>query len=231
MPDREPKGIYHFTSPLGLSAILSAGHISLTESNLNIRNGNRGVVWLTSSPESTGHGLKFSDAIPAELDKMCIRITLPYQDRFRPWDEWSDAKGMDAGYKEILIGSADARETYRTWYVSETEISVADILKIENLLTGEALSVQDAINALPISNMPAAKFNNEIDVYIACQPMHLQVPLLNVRLAIRQALPDATEKISWQMPTYWQGRNLMHFAAHKNHLGIYPGEESIRHFV
>jgi uncharacterized protein YdhG (YjbR/CyaY superfamily) len=33
------------------------------------------------------------------------------------------------------------------------------------------------------------------------------------------------------MPTYWRGRNLIHFAAHKNHLGIYPGAEAIEHFA
>ena len=33
------------------------------------------------------------------------------------------------------------------------------------------------------------------------------------------------------MPTYWKGQNLIHFAAHKNHLGIYPGAEAIKHFA
>ena len=41
----------------------------------------------------------------------------------------------------------------------------------------------------------------------------------------------AAEKIAWGMPTYWRGRNLIHFAAHKNHLGIYPGAEAIEHFA
>lgn len=48
MSDRKPEVLYHFTSPVGLSAILHAGHIALTESNLNIREGNCGVIWLTS---------------------------------------------------------------------------------------------------------------------------------------------------------------------------------------
>ena len=26
------------------------------------------------------------------------------------------------------------------------------------------------------------------------------------------------------MPTFWQGENLIHFAAFKNHIGIYPGD-------
>ena len=48
---------------------------------------------------------------------------------------------------------------------------------------------------------------------------------------IRMALPDAMEKMSWDMPTYWEGRNLIHFAAHKYHLGIYPGAEAIAYFA
>ena len=43
--------------------------------------------------------------------------------------------------------------------------------------------------------------------------------------------PDAIEKISWQMPTYWQGENLVHFAAFKGHVGLYPGEEGVRAFA
>ena len=44
-----------------------------------------------------------------------------------------------------------------------------------------------------------------------------------MREVIKKAAPDAVEKISWNMPTYWQKENLIHFAAHKNHLGIHPG--------
>ena len=33
------------------------------------------------------------------------------------------------------------------------------------------------------------------------------------------------------MPTYWKGRNLIHFAASKNHLGLYPGDEAVAHFA
>jgi uncharacterized protein YdhG (YjbR/CyaY superfamily) len=33
------------------------------------------------------------------------------------------------------------------------------------------------------------------------------------------------------MPTYWQGRNLIHFAANKHHIGLYPGAEAVAHFA
>lgn len=72
-----PKFLYHFTSLNGLTAILRAGHIALSESNLNIREGNCGVVWLTSSPDSNNHGLEISDTLPAAYNKTKVRIALP----------------------------------------------------------------------------------------------------------------------------------------------------------
>lgn len=70
-----------------------------------------------------------------------------------------------------------------------------------------------------------------IDEYIAAQPEALQ-PLLNqVRNTIRAVLPDAQERMSWRMPTYWQKHNIIHFAAFKDHISIYPGDKAISHFA
>jgi len=62
-----------------------------------------------------------------------------------------------------------------------------------------------------------------IDEYIAAQSEDLQSVLIKVRETIRSTAPDATEKISLQIPTFWQGENLIHFCTHKKHLGIHPG--------
>ena len=70
-----------------------------------------------------------------------------------------------------------------------------------------------------------------IDEYIAAQSEDVRPILDKVRQAIRSAAPDATEKISWRMPTFWQGENLIHFAAFKKHLGIYPGDLSLAPFM
>ena len=70
-----------------------------------------------------------------------------------------------------------------------------------------------------------------IDEYIAAQPEGVRPTLAKIREAIRAAAPDATEKISWNMPTFWQGENLIHFAAFKNHIGLYPGSEAISVFA
>ena len=48
---------------------------------------------------------------------------------------------------------------------------------------------------------------------------------------IRTVLPEAEERISWSMPTFWKGRNIIHFAAAKNHIGLYPGPEAVEMFA
>lgn len=67
---------------------------------------------------------------------------------------------------------------------------------------------------------------SNIDEYIASQSLDKRVILQKVREVISAAAPNAMEKISYQMPTFWQGKNLVHFAVSKNHLGIYPGGEA-----
>jgi uncharacterized protein YdhG (YjbR/CyaY superfamily) len=62
-----------------------------------------------------------------------------------------------------------------------------------------------------------------IDEYIALQTESVQPLLIKVRDTIRDVLPDAEERISWSMPTYWRKQNIIHFAAFKMHLGVYPG--------
>lgn len=61
-----------------------------------------------------------------------------------------------------------------------------------------------------------------IDEYIAEFPKEIQKILEGIRAAIKAAAPEAEEKISYQMPTFFLHGNLIHFAAFKNHIGIYP---------
>jgi uncharacterized protein YdhG (YjbR/CyaY superfamily) len=69
-----------------------------------------------------------------------------------------------------------------------------------------------------------------IDEYIALFPIKIRNILTGLRKAIRAAAPDAVERISYQMPTYWQNGNLVHFAAYKNHIGFYPTPSGIQAF-
>lgn len=61
-----------------------------------------------------------------------------------------------------------------------------------------------------------------IDEYIATFPKDTQKILKDIRATIKAAAPNAEEKISYQMPTFFLNGNLVHFAAFKNHIGLYP---------
>lgn len=69
-----------------------------------------------------------------------------------------------------------------------------------------------------------------VDEYIAAQPEQVQRYLRAIRETLRLALPDAEERISWRMPTYWKKHNIIHFAAFKNHAGLYPGPAAVQEF-
>ncbi len=61
-----------------------------------------------------------------------------------------------------------------------------------------------------------------IDEYIAAFAPDVQAILQKIRLTIREAAPQAEEKISYKMPAFaWNGI-LVYFAAFKKHIGMYP---------
>lgn len=70
-----------------------------------------------------------------------------------------------------------------------------------------------------------------IDEYIATFPVAVQKTLQGLRATIRASAPEATEKISYQMPTFYLKGNLVHFAAYKNHIGFYPAPSGIEEFA
>ena len=70
-----------------------------------------------------------------------------------------------------------------------------------------------------------------VEEYINAQDESLCPRLNEVRTLLKETLPDCEERISWSMPTYWKGRNILHFAAFKKHLGIYPGGEATAEFA
>ena len=69
-----------------------------------------------------------------------------------------------------------------------------------------------------------------VDEYIAAQDETIQQKLNEIRTVLRSALPDAEERISWSMPSYRKDHNIIHFAAQKKHIGLYPGPEAVAYF-
>jgi uncharacterized protein YdhG (YjbR/CyaY superfamily) len=69
-----------------------------------------------------------------------------------------------------------------------------------------------------------------IDQYISNFPISTQKILEELRAIIRESAPAASEKISYQIPTFFQNGNLVHFAAYESHIGFYPGASVIQAF-
>lgn len=70
----------------------------------------------------------------------------------------------------------------------------------------------------------------DIDHYIATFPKDVQIILGKIRKTIREVASEATEAISYQMPTFKLKGNLVHFAAYKKHIGFYPTPNGISEF-
>jgi uncharacterized protein YdhG (YjbR/CyaY superfamily) len=69
-----------------------------------------------------------------------------------------------------------------------------------------------------------------IDEYIAAFPADVQELLQTMRSTIQKAAPNATEAITYAIPTFKQNGNLVHFAGYKNHIGFYPAPMGIEAF-
>ncbi|HOY46392.1 MAG TPA: DUF1801 domain-containing protein [Candidatus Dojkabacteria bacterium] len=55
--------------------------------------------------------------------------------------------------------------------------------------------------------------------------------LEKIRALIRELIPSYIEEIKYGIPTViYKGKNLIHFAEYKDHIGIYPGPEAINAF-
>jgi len=68
---------------------------------------------------------------------------------------------------------------------------------------------------------------DSIDAYIGSAPKHTRPLLRQLRAAIQKAAPRASEAISYGIPTYKLGGNLVHFGVFKDHIGFFPTRSAI----
>jgi uncharacterized protein YdhG (YjbR/CyaY superfamily) len=71
---------------------------------------------------------------------------------------------------------------------------------------------------------------NPMDDYIAGFPDDVRAMLESIRQTIRREAPEARETIKYQMPTFVLNGNLIHFAAFKKHIGLYPAPREAAEF-
>ncbi len=69
-----------------------------------------------------------------------------------------------------------------------------------------------------------------VDEYIDDYPPDVQEILQTIRGIVRRLAPEATERMAYGIPTYTLKKNLIHFGAYPNHIGLYPGTQAIQAF-
>jgi uncharacterized protein YdhG (YjbR/CyaY superfamily) len=83
-----------------------------------------------------------------------------------------------------------------------------------------------------VITMPAKSKAASIDEYIAEFAPETQEALREVRAAVREAAPGATETISYAIPTFdLNGKHLVHFAGYAKHVGFYPVPSAMTAFA
>lgn len=127
-----------------------------------------------------------------------------------------------ASYGNVIFWSAPLKTFSRTRW---SKIS-------KNKALYRQITIRNANTALKLAELcqPKPSISEEIDAYIAGQPKEIQPLLSDMRKTIHTAAPEIVEKISWGMPTFWQGQNIAHFAVFKKHVGFYPGGEATGEF-
>jgi len=71
----------------------------------------------------------------------------------------------------------------------------------------------------------------DIDNYIAQYSGVTKEYLVELRFFIKSIIPEASEVMSYGMPTFNYVNNIVHFAGYKHHIGFYPGSDAMTHFL
>jgi uncharacterized protein YdhG (YjbR/CyaY superfamily) len=66
-----------------------------------------------------------------------------------------------------------------------------------------------------------------VDEYFSAVPNEARRILEDIRLAIKKVVPEAEELISYNMPAFKFYKILVYYAAHKEHIGFYPGNAQV----
>jgi uncharacterized protein YdhG (YjbR/CyaY superfamily) len=84
------------------------------------------------------------------------------------------------------------------------------------------------LDGTAVANEQMKREFETVDEYIEVQPETAQRVLSQVRSAIRKAVPEADESISYKIPTYkLHGERLLYFAGWKRHYSLYPATKRL----
>ena len=75
------------------------------------------------------------------------------------------------------------------------------------------------------------KMNNikfeSVKEYFSALPKEIKIQMQSLREIIKETAPDAEELISYNMPAFKYYGILVYYAAHKEHIGFYPGNKAV----
>jgi len=116
------------------------------------------------------------------------------------------------------LGSADKRKNMPYSWKFSTQVAAT--------LVKTFLSCSLQLNSTHMATKKPSPYGSvkfkTIDEYHAAQTHEVQAALTQLRQVIHQAAPQAEETISYNMPCFKQGKNLVYYAAHSAHIGFYP---------
>ena len=69
-----------------------------------------------------------------------------------------------------------------------------------------------------------------IDEYIAGYPAELQEILQRIRATVRECAPEASERISYQLPAFFLNGNLVYFGVFQKHISFFPTGSGVEAF-
>lgn len=82
-----------------------------------------------------------------------------------------------------------------------------------------------------MKHAPAARAPADLDAYLAGVPEPARSRLATLCAVVREEAPEAAERMTYGMPTWHQGENLVHLAGYARHVGLYPGPAAIVAFA
>jgi uncharacterized protein YdhG (YjbR/CyaY superfamily) len=69
-----------------------------------------------------------------------------------------------------------------------------------------------------------------VQQYCNQYPAPIRKRLTAIRKLVKELAPEATEKISYRMPSYLLQGRLLYFAVHTHHIGLYPMASGVKKF-
>lgn len=127
------------------------------------------------------------------------------------------------------MGFERCEMTHREIYLSDPRKTEPE--KLKTVLRFKVRSKKDYDSSTSTVRSTDKQEPDAIETYISEHPEEIQSLLNTLNEVISEAIPDAEKRISWKMPTFWKQHNIIHFAAFKKHIGLYPGDKAILYFA